>query len=262
MELKNKRIWITGASSGIGEALTYHLSEKGAQLIISSRKIEDLKRVQKGCAHPDQVKIVTLDLQDHARLDQIASNVLAQAPVDILINNGGISQRSIASETPLELDKKIMDINFFGTIALTKAVLPTMLERKSGQIVVVSSLVGKFGSPLRSGYAGSKHALHGFFDSLRAEVHKDNISVTILCPGYVRTDISMNALTKSGSPQNKMDDKTAAGLTPEQFARKATRAIVKNKNEDYIGKSEILGIYVKRLFPGLFARIIRKVKVT
>lgn len=263
MEVKGKRIWITGASSGLGEALAYEFADRGANLILSSRKIKELERVKANCNPAVEVVVQVLDVMEHAKINTITQDLLQKhGAIDILINNAGISQRSLVQETPLAIDKRIMDINYFGAIALTKAVLPAMLAQQSGHIVAMSSLVGKIGSPLRSTYAASKHALHGFYDSLRAEVEQKGIKVTLICPGYIHTNISINAVTSDGSPQNKMDDKQANGLSPEAFARKAVNGIIREKQEFAIGKYEVAVLYIKRFFPRLVHRIVSNVKVT
>jgi short-subunit dehydrogenase len=182
--------------------------------------------------------------------------------IDILINNGGISQRSKALDTSLEVDKKLMDVNYFGTIALTKAVLPHMLLHELGHIVTISSLVGIIGSPLRSSYSAAKHALHGFFDSLRAELGDSPVQITLICPGFIRTDVSKNALTGDGAPLGTMDDATGNGMLPEVLAQQVLRAIEKGKEEVYIGGKEIIAIYFKRFLPGMFSKFIKKAKVT
>jgi len=261
-KLKNKVIWITGASSGIGEALAYELNKRGAKLILSARREEELKRVKSNCKSPENVSVMIVDLAYTDTLEIAAQSAIAiYGHIDILVNNGGISQRSLAKETSLEVDKKLMNINYFGSIALTKALLPHFMERKSGHFVNVSSLVGKFGTPYRSGYAASKHALHGFFDSLRAELWKDNIVVTMICPGFIKTEVSINALTEKGEKSGEMDDAQANGMSAEKCARKIARAIVRKKREVYIGGKEVYGVYVKRFFPALFARIVKKAKV-
>ena len=155
-----------------------------------------------------------------------------------------------------------METNFFGTVALTKAVLPSMLERRSGSIGVVSSVAGKIGTPLRSAYCASKHALHGFFDALRAEVWRQGISVTIVCPGFIRTNISINALNGCGGAHGVMDDAQACGMLPDACARKIIEAVDKRRDEVCIGGRELMGVYLKRVAPGLLNRIIRKAKVT
>jgi dehydrogenase/reductase SDR family member 7B len=259
----NKIVWITGASSGIGRALAIEFSKQGAFLILSARNNEALIETRSLCVDHKNVKLLPLDLQEIDKLEGITKEAISLfGGLDVLINNGGISQRGLATETSIEVDRKIFEINYFGTIVLTKAVLPYFVENKKGQIAVTSSVVGKFGSPVRTAYAASKHALHGFYDSLRAEVHSYNIGVTIICPGPINTAISENALTASGEKQNKKDDAIASGMNPDVLAKKYIKALKKNKREAWIGKKEVFAIYVKRFFPGLFARIIRNVKVT
>lgn len=263
MENEGTVVWITGASSGIGEALAYAYSNSGARLILSSRNEEKLREVKDRCAGPKEHWVLPLDLADSGSIEAGCREALEYAGrVDIMIHSGGVSQRSLAAQTPLEIDRRIMETNFFGTVALTKAVLPSMLERRSGRIVVISSLVGKFGTPLRSSYSASKHALHGFFDSLRAEIWDQGISVVIVCPGFIRTSISINALTSNGTPQGTMDEAQACGMLPNVCAARIISAIDEKKPEVYIGGRELLGVYLKRFVPSLFNRIIRKAKVT
>ncbi|MEM1327740.1 MAG: SDR family oxidoreductase [Bacteroidota bacterium] len=262
MQVNGKWVWITGASSGIGEALSYALADRGANLILSSRKQADLEAVKANCAPTSKVIIQVLDVAQQASFQQITEDLLAETgSIDILINNAGVSQRGLAQNTDIAVDRRIMEINYFGAIALTKTVLPYMLERNSGHFVAISSLVGKFGSPMRTTYAASKHALHGFFDSLRAELHMTNIKVTLVCPGYIRTDISKNALTSDGSPQGTMDQNQENGMSPETLAKKIIRAIETNKREIVVGGKETMGVYLKRFVPGLFAKIVRNVNV-
>lgn len=260
---KNKTVWITGASSGIGEALTYALSEAGAEVIISSRKSSSLNKVKDACANPEKVKVVLLDLEDEKSLIKTAKETLVGVgKVDILINNGGISQRSLIQETDMAVYHKLMNVNFFGTIALTKEILPFMVSQQGGHIVVMSSLMGKFSSQLRSGYAAAKHALHGFFESLRLEHVDDNIKVLMVCPGFIKTNISLNSVTKDGSKHNEMDEAQQGGLSAEACAEKILKAIINNKDEIYIGGKEIGALYVKRFFPSLLTRILKNRKVT
>ena len=264
MSFLNKVIWITGASSGIGKSLAIELSNQNAKLILSSRKKADLELVKNECKNPSQVKIITLDLEDYTNLESKTNEAItAFGKVDILVNNGGISQRSLVKDTNINVDKRIMDINYLGTIALTKCLLPHFIKNKSGHFVTTTSIVGKIGTPIRSSYAASKHALHGFFDSLRAEHHKDNIAVTLVCPGFVNTNISKNALTGNGTPQQKMDVATANGIDPKHFAKLMAKAMKKKKEEVYIaGAKEKLGVYVKRFFPKVLSIMIRKLSVT
>lgn len=253
MNLSNKVLWITGASSGIGKALALHLSkERSNKLILSARREEALNEVKTLCAFPENISIVPFDLTKIETMHDIVEMAIqAFGPIDILVNNGGISQRSLIIDTGIEVDKKLMEVDYLGTVALSKAILPHFIEKQSGQFVVVSSLMGKFSSPYRSGYCGAKHALHGFFDALRMEHEKDGIYVTMICPGFVNTNVARNALTGSGEIQNSQDTATEQGLSPEVFAKRMTSAIAKNKFEAYIGKKEVLGVYLKRFFPKL-----------
>ncbi len=263
MDFKNKVVWITGASSGIGEAMVYAFDKRGAKIIVSARREEELERVKNNCKNSNNIIVQPLDLENHNSIESIAQSVISKVDkIDILINNGGISQRSLVKDTPLDIDKKIMNVNYFGTVALTKSVLPNMLKNKSGYIVVISSVTGKIGVPLRSAYAASKHALHGFFDTLRAEIHNENILVSIICPGFIRTNVSINALTANGEAQNTMDEATKLGMEPEVLAEKIIKTIEKKKEEVIFAGKESLGIYLKRFWPGLFSKIIRKAKVT
>ncbi len=263
MSFHKQVFWITGASSGIGKAIAIELSKQGSQLIISSRNEAALNAVKNEC-NSEKTIVLPLDLAQH---DQMAENVKKAltyfGKIDVLINNGGISQRSLTKNTLLEVDKQIMAVNYFGTVALTKALLPYFIKQQKGHFVTITSIVGKIGTPLRSSYAASKHALHGFFDSLRAEIYEDNITVTLACPGFVQTNVSMNALTGDGSKLGKMDAATQNGLTPQQFAKQLFKAIKAKKQEVYIGGAkEILAVNVKRFFPKLLAKMIRKIEVT
>ncbi len=264
MSVKDKVIWLTGASSGIGEALVYELAKKGSKIIISSRRKEELERVKSKCDPETQNNIAILPL-DLAKSETLAAKteeaIEAFGHIDILINNGGISQRSLGKETSEEVDRKIMEVNYFGTIAITKHLLPHYLERKQGHFVTVSSLVGKFGTPFRTAYSASKHALHGFYDSLRAELYKDNIDITLVCPGFIHTNVSINALTGDGEKLDQMDDAQANGMPADVFAKKMIRAIERKKREVNIGGKERFAVLMKRFFPGIFAKAVQKAKV-
>ena len=263
MEMKHKIVWITGASSGIGEALCYKLNQLGAKLIISSRSSEGLYQVKSRCrVNPLDVHVLPLDLENTPSLNAAAGSALKiYGRIDIMIHSGGVSQRSLAMETDLKVARKIMDINFWGTVALTQAILPDMLLKNSGHIVIISSLVGKFGTKFRSAYAASKHALHGYFDSLRSEIDPE-IKISIICPGFIKTNVTLNALTADGSKQNSMDDAQANGMPPDECALQIIKAIKAEKEEVYIGGKEKYGVLLKRFLPGIFSRIVRNAKVT
>jgi dehydrogenase/reductase SDR family protein 7B len=261
--MEDKIVWITGASSGIGEALVYAYNAAGAKLIISSRNGDQLSRVKSNCKDNFNVRILQLDLEDNNSLSSKAEDAIRIfGRIDILINSGGISQRSLALETDVNTEKRFLDINFWGTVTLSKAVLPRMIAQNSGSIVCISSLVGKFGTRYRSAYAASKHALHGYFDSLRIELENPNIHIMLACPGFVRTNVTINALTADGSTQGTMDDAQENGMSPEKCAKLMIKAINAKKEEVYIGGKETNGVLLKRFFPKLFSKIIRKAKVT
>lgn len=260
--MSNPVIWITGASSGIGEACARKFSKEGYAVVLSARKVTELQRVASQCTSPDSVKILPLDLSKSEEMTgKVAEAIGFFGQVDILLHNGGISQRSLVQETKIEVDRKLMEVNYFGTVALTKAILPHFIQRKTGQFGVVTSLVGKFGSPFRSSYAASKHALHGFFDTLRAEHHDDGIAVTMICPGFIRTQVSVNALTADGSPLGEMDQAQAKGMSAEDCADEIFSVITRKKEEVYIGGKEKFAVYLKRFFPGIFSKILQKAKV-
>ena len=261
--IAKKTIWITGASSGIGEALTYELNKMGCKLIISSRNETALQQVKNNCPNSGFVKVIPLDLENYNTMAVKVKEAIASfGAIEILINNAGISQRSYIVDTDFEVYKKLMDVNYLGTVALTKALLPHFITQQNGHFVTVTSLMGKFGSPLRSGYCGAKHALHGFFDVLRMEHEKDGVAVTLICPGFVQTNIAKNALTGDGISQNQEDSATANGMSTKILSHKIIRAIEKRNFEVYLGGKETFAIYLKRLFPKLLHRVVLKSEVT
>ena len=258
MTFEKKTVWITGASSGIGKALAHAFAKAGAQLILSGRNEDALETVRLSCDRPESHTVFAFDLADNAAVKTAAAHVLAQGQVDILVNNAGISQRARVADTTLEVDRRLMEVNYFAAVALTKAVLPGMVERGTGHIVVMSSLAGKFGAPRRSAYAASKHALHGFFDVLRSEVHDAGLNVTIVCPGYIRTEISNNALRGDGSKYGIMDENQRKGLEPSILADKVIEAVRRHRDEVYIGGRELVSVYLKRFFPRTLNRVLQR----
>ncbi len=265
MEFTDKIVWITGASSGIGEAVASEFVNRGAKVIISSPEVDKLNTLKDrfNALRPGSCMVVPLDFLNGHEIPGIVEKVVRQTGrIDILINNAGISQRSFAVETPVEVDRKVFEINYFGTITLTKSVLPHMINNGSGSISVTSSISGKFGFPLRSAYSASKHALHGFFETIRLEHKKDNINVTIVCPGRIRTNISVHALNNEGKPYGIMDAGQAKGMPAEKCAVKIIKAISRKKREVYVGGSEILMVYLKKYLPNIFYLISSKISPT
>jgi len=262
MFYSDKCVWIIGASSGIGEALAIELSKQNTRLIISSRNEPKLSQIKKECeANGSDCTIIPLDLSKADSFKEKAALAYAQFnQLDYLIINGGISQRSYIKETPLEIDRQLMEVNYFGHIAITKAVLPYMIKQQSGHIATVSSIVGVFGFPLRSAYSASKHALHGFYETLRIEHLKDHIKVSIIIPGRVKTNISLNAINENGLPYNKLDEGQAKAMSPKKAAKGILKGLRKEKKEILIGGTELIMVYLKRFFPFIFHRIANKVK--
>ncbi len=262
MNYSGKNIWITGASSGIGQAVAIELSKKNAHLILSGRNEASLKETADCCEkNGSSVLTVPFDLALEDSVVSAAKIVLSKGITpDCLYHFGGISQRSLAYETPLNVDRKIFEVNFFGTIALTKAILPAMINNGGGHIAVTSSVVGKFGFPYRSAYSASKHALHGFFESLRAESSNKNIRISLIIPGRIQTDISVNAISSDGTTHGKMDEGQAQGMTAEKSAGIIVRKLKKEQKEILVGGKEIIMVYIRRFIPKLYYFLSPKLK--
>jgi short-subunit dehydrogenase len=264
MQFTNKIVWIAGASSGIGESLVYAFISEGATVIASAPFIDQLNQVKENCGDKkDFCEVLSLDMLQPGNFPELAEKVIQEFKrIDILIHVAGISQRALVQETEMETVRKIMEINFFGAVALTKAVLPVMLEQGAGQIAAVSSIVGKFGFPLRSIYSASKHALHGFFESLQAENLKNNIHVTMIIPGRVKTEISLNAVTGDGKAWGKNDPGQEGGISTKKASKIILKGLFRKKKEVLVGGKELTLVYVKRFLPGLFWKMVNKVKST
>jgi dehydrogenase/reductase SDR family member 7B len=255
-----KVVWITGASSGIGEALVHELAMKNAMIVLSARNENTLKQVaERSGLKPENYLIIPFDLADTSHVDEYVNKILQKfSRIDFLINNGGMSQRSEALQTSKEVERNLFEVNYFAHTALTKAVLPVMIKQKSGHITVLSSIAGKFGFYLRSSYSAAKHALHGYFESLRLEIEKENIKVLIVCPGKIDTPISINAVGEGGNKHNKQDESHVGAMTAAQCAKQILKAIEQSKMEVNIGGKEIRALFFKRVFPSFFYRIIKK----
>lgn len=262
---KDKVVWITGASSGIGEALVFAFAKAGAKVVLSSRRPQELKRVQKEAGLSETNSLVLpLDLEKKRDFSSETKKVIQKlGGLDLVIHNGGISQRSLAKDTQIEVFDKLMAVNYTGSVALTLATLPHFRKQKSGSYAVITSIVGKVGTPLRSGYSASKHALHGFFDALRAENADMNLNVLLVLPGFIKTNVSINALVGSGVAQGKMDEAQSKGLAPSLVADKILKALASGKQEIAIGgMREHFALFMKRFFPKILASILKNAKVT
>jgi short-subunit dehydrogenase len=258
----DKTVWITGASSGIGEALVNAFTKGGSRVIASSNDDTGLKRVAENCSvMKGSITTIPFDLSETTGIEETVADIIRkEGRIDMLLNIGGISQRALIKDTPLWLDRRIMEINYFGTIALTKAVLPYMISNGGGHIVATSSISGRFGFPLRSAYSASKQALHGFFETLLLEHKGDNIRVSVLIPGRVKTNISLHALTSSGKEHGKLDEGLAGGITPEKAAQQIIRGLRRNRREILVGSSELLMLKIRKYMPALFFRIAGRIK--
>ena len=254
-----KVIWVTGASSGIGEALVYALSAAGAKLILSSRRKEELERVKIRCVQPQNVAIIPFDQGVEHEVRQAFNNAIAiYGKIDMLFNNGGVSQRAEALQTSMELERRIFEINYFGNVLLSKLVVASMIQHGGGHLVITSSLLGKWGFHLRSSYAATKHALHGYYESLRFETEKTGIDITLVMPGFIATEISKHAFDDKGNPTGHMDANQAGGISAETCAQRILDGVSKKKKEFGVGGKEINGLLVRRFFPEIFYNILRK----
>lgn len=261
-KFENKTVWITGASSGIGEACAYVFAKEKANLILTATRKEALITVRNKCLELGGNCIVLP--YDLSLLEGIPGLILEAlkyfGTIDVLFNNAGVSQRGLAGDTLFEVEKKIMDINYFAPVLITKVVLPEMLKKGNGTIAVTSSIAGKFGFPLRSTYSASKHALYGYFETLQAEYFDRNIRVIMICPGRVNTNISMNALQNDGKKHAVLDNGQAGGITADKAAIKIVNAIYNQKPEVFVGGKELIMVTIKRFFPTISRLLVRKIK--
>lgn len=261
MTYKNKIIWVTGASSGIGRALSLKLDQMGARLIVSGRNLEALNKLISECKQSELHRVVCFDLADTDNCEQTVETAWAfNDGIDILVNNGGVSQRSLAIDTSLAVDRRVMEIDYFGTIALTKALVAKFQQRQAGKLINIASIAGKVGSPMRSAYSGAKHALIGFMDCLRAEVAHLGIEVVNVCPGFVSTDISRNALTGDMSKYQKLDEEIAHGMSAELFVDILLKKLQSSKREIIIARGlPKFGYQVRRFLPNIFHWLLPKI---
>ena len=261
MKFHNKVVWITGASSGIGEALAYAFAAEGAQLVLSARREQELNRVAKACGNAYVLPFDMLSVSEHA--DRVQDVMNTYGRIDYLVLNAGVSQRSFVKDTTFDVYRRLFEVNFFSIVSLTQAVLPVFTAQKSGVFVPIASVAGRISTPRRAAYGATKHALIGFFDSVRAEVFNDGIRVTTILPGYIKTNISLHAMNEKGEAYGKMDPNQAKGLDPNFTAQKILQAILAGKNEFFVGGFlEGFGLFMKRFFPSIVPFMLRKIKNT
>jgi len=240
MHFENKVVWITGASSGIGAELAKQFAKEKAMLIITARNAEALHHVKNVCLEDtSSCAVLTADmLQSDALLETTETAIKIYGRIDVVIFNAGISQRSYLGETDIGVYRHLMEINFFAPIIITKHLLPHFLLKQTGHIVAISSMAGLMGFPLRTGYAASKHALKGFFETLQVENSIPRLYITIVSPGRINTPISMNAITGSGLAHGKMDEGQINGIPAKVCAQKIISAIQLKRRHIIIARSE------------------------
>ena len=259
-----RTVWITGASSGIGQALAIEYAKQGASLILSSRRQTELEAAKLKCVeqglNENDVLVLPLDITEHDTLEAAAKKAHEfKGQIDVLINNAGVSQRSSCLNTDMQTYRTLFEVDVFGQIALTKVVLPIMIEQGSGHIAVTASVAGKIGVPLRTGYCAVKHAMMGFFDTLRSEVAHQNIKVSTITPGYIQTDVSINALSGDGSKYDRMEDNIRQGMPVDQCAKVIVAGLNKGKKEIAVGKGiEMQSLWLKRFFPSILAKLLER----
>jgi dehydrogenase/reductase SDR family protein 7B len=261
---ENKVIVITGASSGIGKALAEVIATKGTQLVLAARRLEVLEGTKAICEAKGAIcHNLFIDVANPDSILEFANTLKVRFnQIDVLINNAGISQRSQAEETSIEVDRRIMEVNFFGQVALTKAVWPMLVAAPRANIVLISSVVGTFGFPQRSAYSASKHALEGFFESWMLENKKTNIHFTTVSPGRIKTNISMNALKSDGSSHAVMDEGQSKGIAANVCAEKIVNGLIANKRKIYIAKGELVLVFLRKYLPFLYFFLVKKLKLT
>jgi short-subunit dehydrogenase len=263
--LRGKVIWITGASRGIGAALAEEFSRQGARLLLSAPAGEQagLDQTRQRCTSPSVHHLVPFDLTEpeeiataHRRAIELAGRI------DILINNAGMTHRSRILETSLDVDRRIMEVNYFGPVALTKLVVPEMIRQGSGQVVAIASVLGLIATPQRSAYIAAKHALNGFFEALRTETADQGIDVTLVFPGFVNTDISAHALTGDGGTYGRQDPGQATAMSPAELALRVVAGVAAREPRLLIAGKEKALVYLGRFSPALVSQIVRRIAVT
>ncbi len=252
MDLSNKIVWITGASSGIGRGLALECARQGATLMLTARREEELEATRAACERSDDHRCMIHDVTDRPAHKRVMQAILdTWGRLDMVVLNAGIGQRGSIEETDPDVERRIMEVNYFGYTEIAHEVLPHFLDRNDGHFAVISSVMGKLSTPRRATYAASKHALHGFFEGLRAELSNTRIGVSMICPGYIKTEISYHSVKGSGQTHGAMDEQHQNAMSSEVFARKAVKALKKKKAVAFIGGPERFGPILERLSPAL-----------
>lgn len=253
----NKKVWITGASSGIGKAAAQALNAAGAEVLISARRSDLLQAVKESCPHPTQVHILPVDLEHSSNAAEWLQEALQRmGGLDILLANAGIGQSGYALDTLEEVERKIFEINYHGHLGLTKTVLRYFLEQGNGQIVAIASIAGKFGQRKLAAYSASKAALLLYYESLWHELKKQAIKLQVVSPGFINTDVTLNSLDTKGERLNKNSKAQENGMPAEVFAKKLLKVMQGHRFHSYIGGKELLAVPLHAISPRLFYKLL------
>ncbi|MEO1654760.1 MAG: SDR family oxidoreductase [Bacteroidota bacterium] len=258
--MKDKVVIITGASSGIGKALAFEFGRQGAQVVITGRNSEKLEATTQSLTQEGiQLQAIVADVSkevDNQRM--IQETVDRFGKIDVLINNAGISMRALFEDLDIEVIKKVMDINFYGTLFATKAALPHILAQK-GSIVGVSSIAGYRGLPGRTGYSASKFAMHGFLESLRTELLKKDVHILLACPGFTQSNIRNAALTKDGSHQGETPRDEAKMMSAEEVASRIYKAVLHRKRDLVLTRQGKITVLMNKILPAWMDKVVYNV---
>jgi dehydrogenase/reductase SDR family member 7B len=261
VDITERVVWITGSSSGIGEALAKEYNDQGAFVVLSARREEVLNKVKSELKHPEHAMVLPLDITQFDTIDDKVAKVMAQCgKIDVLINNAGIDYKDWVRNTPLSIYQKVLDVNFFGNIAITLKVLPLMEQRGVGHIACVSSVNGVLSDKCSSAYSAAKHGLHGFYDALRAE-SPDGITVSMITPGYIRTDITVNSLNGNGHTFGEHSEASLKGMPPAKMAKYVVKRLEKKSPLIFVGGyPERLAILIHDWCPTYFYKLARRLE--
>lgn len=255
--MKNKTVIITGASSGIGKACAIAFGKRGANIVISGRNKENLEQAAEELRKTGaQILAVTGDVSNENDCKLLIKKTIEQfGGIDILINNAGISMRALFKDLQLDVIRKVMDINFWGTVYCTKYALPYLLKTK-GSVVGISSIAGYNGLPGRTGYSASKFAIQGFLDALRIENLKTGLHVLVACPGYTASNVRNAALVADGSSQGESPRDEGKMMTAEEVAEEIVKAVEKRKRTIVLTGQGRLAVWMNKIFPALTDKLV------
>jgi short-subunit dehydrogenase len=248
--MKNKLVIVTGASSGIGKACALEFAKKGANLVLAARSVDKLEIISKEISLLGvEVLCVPTDVSKEEDCKILMDKSLAKfGKIDVLVNNAGISMRAAFADLDIEVLKKVMDVNFWGTVYCTRYAIKSILENK-GSVVGVSSIAGYKGLPGRTGYSSSKFAMHGFLEALRIENLKNDFHVLLACPGFTASNIRNSALAADGSSQGETPRDEQKMMQPEEVAKAIVSAVIKRKDRITLTANGKLTVFLNKFFP-------------